>query len=38
MVFNGEQEKEFIILYEIKKSVPSDHHLSSPGKPPDARG
>ena len=38
MIFNGEQEKEPIILYEdgIEKSIPRDHRLSSLRKPCDA--
>ena len=36
-IFNGEQEKESIICVRIEKSVPRDHHLSSLGKPLDAK-
>ena len=37
-VFNGKQERESIICVKlIEKSVPHDHHLSSLGKPCDAR-
>ena len=37
--FNGEQEKKYIIFCEdrIEKSITQNHHLSSLGKPRDAK-